>query len=330
MKLEIINFLRCPETGQRLTIENGSDDSGEGFLLTEDRLRRYPIVNGIPRFVSSSNYSINFGIQWNRFRQTQLDSYTGTSISSDRFWKSTNWLETNLNDQWVLDVGCGSGRFAEIALKAGANVVAVDHSSAVDACYENLRHYPNFHILQGDIYKLPLAPNSFGFVYSLGVLQHTPDVHKAFIALTRMPCEGGSLCVDYYWRRLRTILHSKYIFRPLTKRIDKSRLFSILECVTPKLLLASKFLGAIPYIGFALKRIIPVADYTNIFPLTDKQIREWALLDTYDMLSPEYDNPQSAKTVRRWFNEANFQDVEVGHFGHLVARGIKPKVTKKD
>ncbi len=321
----IVNFLRCPETGQRLIIENGSTGIDDGFLLTEDRLHRYPIVNGIPRFVSSSNYSANFGIQWNRFRRTQLDSYSGTSISSDRFWKSTNWSANSLNGQWVLDVGCGSGRFAEIALKAGANVVAVDYSSAVDACYENLRQYPNFHILQGDIYKLPLVPNSFNFVYSLGVLQHTPDVHKAFLALTSMPCEGGSLCVDYYWKRLRTMLHSKYLFRPLTKRIDKIRLFIILERVTPILLLASKSLGALPFFGFALKRIIPVADYTNIFPLTDEQLREWALLDTYDMLSPEYDNPQSAKTAQKWFNEANFKNVEVGHFGHLVARGIKSK-----
>ena len=35
--------------------------------------------------------------------------------------------------KWVLDAGCGMGRFAEIALKIGAQVVALDYSNAVDA-----------------------------------------------------------------------------------------------------------------------------------------------------------------------------------------------------
>ena len=39
------------------------------------------------------------------------------------------------------------------------------------------------HVIQGDIYKLPFANNTFPFVYSLGVLQHTPDVANAFACL---------------------------------------------------------------------------------------------------------------------------------------------------
>ena len=45
---------------------------------------RYPIVSGIPRFVEVENYASSFGIQWNEFRKTQLDSFTGLSISEKR------------------------------------------------------------------------------------------------------------------------------------------------------------------------------------------------------------------------------------------------------
>ena len=45
----------------------------------------YPIARGIPRFVDASNYTSNFGFQWNRFARTQLDSANGTTISRDRF-----------------------------------------------------------------------------------------------------------------------------------------------------------------------------------------------------------------------------------------------------
>ena len=73
-----------------------------------------------------------------------------------------------------------------------------------------------------------------------------------------------------------------------------------------------------------LKRLVPVADYTGIFPLTDQQLKEWALLDTFDMLAPMYDHPQTVATVQRWFEEAKFVNIQVGHWGHLVARGTKP------
>jgi ubiquinone/menaquinone biosynthesis C-methylase UbiE len=107
-----------------------------------------------------------------------------------------------MNGKWVLDVGCGSGRFAEVALSSGAHVVALDYSSAVDACYTNLRHHENLHVIQGDIYSLPFAPSTFSFVYSLGVLQHTPDVAKAFATLPPIVSGGGaSLC-----RLLRKII----------------------------------------------------------------------------------------------------------------------------
>ena len=154
-----------------------------GSLLCSGGAHRFVIHNFIPRFVPSSNYANNFGFQWGKFRQTQLDSYSGRAISAERFWKATGWTPQQIAGQWVLDAGCGAGRFAEIALQAGAKVVALDYSGAIDACYANLGQHPNLHAVHGDIYALPLAKQFFPFVYSLGVLQHTPKVAAAFAAL---------------------------------------------------------------------------------------------------------------------------------------------------
>jgi uncharacterized protein YbaR (Trm112 family) len=166
MKIELLDLLRCPKTGQRLLLENGSRDCREimeGWLISSDGEHRYPVLRGIPRFVPQTNYADNFGIQWNHFRQTQLDSYSGHAISDERFWLATGWQRKQLKDQWVLDAGCGAGRFAEVVLLAGAKVVALDFSSAVDACYANLKHHPNLHVIQGDIYALPFAGGELSF-----------------------------------------------------------------------------------------------------------------------------------------------------------------------
>src|SRR6516162_4216431 len=135
MRVEILELLRCPQCAGRLTLQDAHTLDGRvesGSLLCAGGEHRYPIRNFIPRFVSGSNYADNFGFQWNKFRQTQLDSYSGHPISAERFWKSSAWKQEELGGQWVLDCGCGAGRFAEVALNAGAKVVALDYSSAVD------------------------------------------------------------------------------------------------------------------------------------------------------------------------------------------------------
>ena len=200
MHTELLEILRCPQTGRRLVLEQ-PEYRGErihsGWLVSEGGEHRYAIRDFIPRFVPASNYADNFGMQWNTFCRTQLDSYSGHPISANRLWKATGWHPEDIAGQWVLDAGCGAGRFAGVALQAGAKVIALDYSSAVDACYANLKHHPNLHVVQGDIYALPFVRDFFPFVYSLGVLQHTPDVAKAFAALPPMVARGGG-CVSTF------------------------------------------------------------------------------------------------------------------------------------
>jgi len=325
MNKEFLNLLRCPVTGQQLSLESHNiNGGGADWLVSKDGSRKYPIKNGIPRFVAESNYADNFGMQWNHFAKTQLDSHSGHAISADRFWAATGWSVIEMKDRWVLDVGCGSGRFAEVALSSGANVVALDYSSAVDACRANLGAHPRLHVVQGDIYALPFAPNSFDYLYSLGVLQHTPDVSKAFSALPPVLVSGGRIAVDYYEKTWRSWLLPKYWLRPFTKSMDKERLFVLLQHITPTLLNASRMIGKLPFLGDFLKKMVPVANYEGILPLDNQQLKEWALLDTFDWLSPVYDNPQTSETALRWLEDANISEAEVVVAGHLVARGVKP------
>jgi ubiquinone/menaquinone biosynthesis C-methylase UbiE/uncharacterized protein YbaR (Trm112 family) len=326
VNVQLLELLRCPKTRQRLTLKGAGDvgpDVKSGWLVSEDGANRYPVSGGIPRFVPQANYADSFGMQWNRFRQTQLDSFSGQAISARRFWKATGWSPNDLRGQWVLDVGCGAGRFAEVALEAGANVVALDYSSAVDACFGNLRSHPSLHVVQGDIYALPFDAARFKFVYSLGVLQHTPDVAAAFAALPPMVSAGGRLCVDYYQKSWKSLLHLKYWLRPVTTRMPSPVLFAVLERLVPVLLPVSRLLGSVPFIGSALIRTVPIVNYYETLPLSARQQHEWSLLDTFDWFSPRYDHPQTAATVRRWMEQAGMREIEVLKEGHLVARGLR-------
>jgi SAM-dependent methyltransferase len=328
MHAKLIEILRCPRTGERLRLEDAQyadDQIQSGWLVAEKSAHRYPIRDFIPRLAPEANYTDNFGIQWNKFRSTQLDSYSGHPISANRFWIQTGWRPEDIRGKWVLDAGCGAGRFADVTLNAGAELVALDYSNAVDACYSNLKQHRNLHVVQGDICALPFPKGMFPYIYSFGVLMCTPNTARSFRELPPMLAPGGRLCVDFYGLQFGTLLHAKWVFRPFTKRMQPQNLLRMLQSAVPVMLPVSQVLGGIPALGRYLKRLVPVANYTGILPLDREQLKEWALLDTFDMLAPKYDHPEpTAGRLRRWLDAAGLSQVEVFRPGHLVGRGTRP------
>ena len=283
----------------------------------------YPIRGAIPRFVTLEGYSNTFGFQWKLFRRTQLDSFSDTSISHDRFFRQSGWTPHELRGRTVLDVGCGAGRFTEIALKSGGEVVSMDCSEAVDACRANFAPHERLTVVQGDVYRLPFVPGSFDFVYCFGVLQHTPDVQQAFLALAEPLRPGGRLAVDLYPKSRAHLLWPKYWIRPLTRRVPPARLFPLVERMVKVLLPLSLKLGRVPSIGRKLRHIIPVANYEGRLPLSRDQLEQWSILDTFDMLAARYDQPQTAPTMEAWFRLAGFESIEAFKDGLVVGRGTR-------
>jgi ubiquinone/menaquinone biosynthesis C-methylase UbiE/uncharacterized protein YbaR (Trm112 family) len=328
MREDALEIMRCPNCGGcSLSVQAKTYELNEivsGAIRCEACDTSFPIVRGIPRFVSSSNYADSFGLQWTKFRRTQLDSFTGVPITARRFYDETGWDAGDIAGKLVLDVGCGSGRFAEVALSANARVIALDYSEAADACRENLQAF-GVQVVQGDVARLPFRRESFDYVYCFGVLQHTADVERAFGALPAMVKSGGRLAVDVYPKLLRNMLWPKYWLRPITKRLSSERLLSLVERHISAMLDASDRLGRVPRVGPTLRRIIPVANYRGIYPLPEDLLYSWAVLDTFDMLSPLHDHPQYISTVKRWFERSGMTEVEIFRRGHIVGRGRKPK-----
>jgi len=333
VKYKLLVLLCCPNCRSDLLLVDAKcvgEEVESGDLRCTGCGRYYPIVGYVPRFVPTENYAGSFGFQWNRFRRTQLASFSGLPISRDRFFRQTGWSPMDIAGKSVLDLGCGAGRFSEVALSCGATVVAVDYSSAVDACWQNLRSHLNFHVIQADIYTLPLRPGKFEFVYCLGVLQHTPDVKRAVMDAAAQIFPQGRIVVDVYPRNIRSALHPKTWLRPITTRIDPVRLFSLVERATPSLLSFSRRCDRVPVMGRYIRRLVPVANYEGVYPLSENQLLEWATLDTYDMLSPRYDQPQTPERLYAWLTEAGLEDVEVIEAGLLTGRGRKPALRAFD
>ena len=328
MKVSLLNWLSCPKCKGNIILEGGlnhkeTTEIETGSLKCALCGDVFLIVNSIPRFIREEGYTNNFGFQWNLFRKTQLDSYTNTTISKDRFFRESKWNPEQMKGKLIIDAGCGAGRFAEIALSTETIVFAVDYSNAVDACWKNLKNKENLHVVQADIYNLPFRSDTFDYIYSFGVLHHTPNVKKSFFSLIQKLKNGGKICVDFYRKDWKIYLWSKYWLRPILKNLPQEKLLKIIKKVSPVLLLISNSLNRIPKIGHYLKYAIPVVNHKGELPLNKELLFEWTILNTFDMFSPKYDNPQNEKEVSGWLTEANLSNIEVLNQGLVVARGTK-------
>lgn len=308
MKPDLLKILVEPVTHARLFLEEGEvrgDEIESGRLVSESTGRVYRIVRGIPRFVATETYAQSFGIQWNKFREVQIDSINGYDFSRRRFDQCTGWTEGQLQGKTVLDAGCGAGRFAEVAAARGATVTALDLSSAVDAAKETLARFPNVNVVQGSILEPPFRLASFDLAYCIGVAQHTPDPARVVAAVTNLVRPGGHFCFAIYGRRPWTKLNAKYLIRPFTRRLSPDLLLKLIEGSMPVLFPLTDALFRLPFVGKMSQFIIPVATYVDRDELPRAYRRKEAVLDTFDMLSPRFDQPMTAAEVEAVFQKLN-------------------------
>jgi 2-polyprenyl-3-methyl-5-hydroxy-6-metoxy-1,4-benzoquinol methylase/uncharacterized protein YbaR (Trm112 family) len=328
MWLKHKNLLVCPtcKTSMELNIfKQTSEKIEEGELTCNTCKSKYSISKFIPRFVPQGNYSSNFGIQWNYYAKTQVDSFNGTTISHDRFFKQTKWTK-QLQGELMLEVGCGSGRFTEQALKTGATLVSIDLSDAVDANYANNGNNPNVLIIQASVYDLPLQKAAFNKVFCIGVIQHTPDVKKTFDSLAQQVKPGGALAVDSYrYSFPEIIFRTKYWVRPITKRVKPEKMHKWVKGYINFMWPIASVINKLPF-GRKINKALLICDYRGELPLNEQMLKEWAILDTFDNLSPAYDFPQSVKTLTNWYAQNNFEAIEV-HNGEngVEGRGVLKK-----
>jgi SAM-dependent methyltransferase len=274
----------------------------EAGLICTGCGKRYPVVKGVVRFVDEQHYAGSFGFQWLTFRDTQLDTEESRRSEAD-FRRRTGFTPEDLAGKLVLDVGCGMGRFAEVAVRWGAYVVGIDLSLAEEAASENLKGRTAT-FFQADVFRLPFAPESFDFIYSIGVLHHTPDCEKAFKSLPRLLKPGGRIAIWLYsaynnWYKMSDV------YRKVTRRMSPRTIYRLSHIAVP-MYGFHQALRAIPLVGK------PVSGFLKyLLPMSFNPDPKWRVLDTLDWYSPWYQSKHTYEEVFRWFEDCGLEDLRV-------------------
>jgi SAM-dependent methyltransferase len=285
------------------------------------------IRDGIARFVPDSSYADAFGLQWQIYRRTQLDSYSGTSITRDRLRRCLGEeIWTALPRLSVLECGCGAGRFTEILLENGATVTSVDLSSAVESNAVNFPPAERHRIAQADIRDLPFAAQQFDVVLCLGVIQHTPDPEATIRSLARHVKPGGWLIIDHYTYSLSWWTKTAPLFRAVLRRLPPASGLKWTERLVDVFLPFHKAARRSRVLHALVSRVSPVLCYYRAHPeLSDDMQREWALLDTHDSLTDWYRHLRSRRAIRAALESAGLTSIWCEKGGNGVeARAARP------
>jgi len=249
MKEKLLDLLACPECGGDISIASiglrKNEEILEGKLLCKGCEQRFKIIRGVPHFAELEKHeqdkigtAKNFGWQWNKF--TQEDTKY-----ADQF---LGWLQPVrpkfFKNKIILEGGCGKGRHTALAHKWGAKeIIGIDLSAAVESAFQATKHLPNAHIVQADIFRLPLK-KAFDYAFSVGVLHHTPEPKKAFISLASKVKENGHISAWIYGKENNEWItnYVNPIRKSITSKMRPSTLFHLSKLPTIGVFLASKLI----------------------------------------------------------------------------------------
>lgn len=324
-------FLVCPSCRGSLALDAQTTEGDQiisGHLRCGGCAQVYPISGGVPRFVAhdleaSARSTVDrFGEQWNEFT-FMSDEYEQQFLG----WIAPNTAET-FRDRVVLDGGCGKGRHSRLVARFGArDVLAVDLSSAVDAAFHNLRTLPNVHVIQADLFHLPVARNVVDVAFSIGVVHHTPDPKGAFLQLVQVLEPGGRIIVWVYGRENNEwiVRYVDPVRKLLTSRLPHRWLYHLAKIPAALLYVAShciyRPLSRPPFA--AIGRRLFYHAYVNALGLLP--FRDVHLI-VHDHLGPAIASYIPGDEFKAWFRDAHLGDVVVGWHNQNSWRGTAVKL----
>ena len=249
-----------------------------------------------------------FGDEWSRFQQEKLDSEERQKVFDDYF-KVFPWNNLPENPTGA-DVGCGSGRWAQLIAPKVTHLHLVDASSeALAVAQKNLESFSNCNFHHASVDKMPINDESLDFAYSLGVLHHVPDTAKAIQSIAKKIKPNGIFLIYLYYR----FDNRPWWFQTLWKISDIIR--SIVSRLPfPLRYLTSQILAATVYFPFSRSALLLEKIYKPLpnFPLYYYRNKSFYTLrtDALDRFGTRLEQRFTKIEVEAMLKEAGFIDIQ--------------------
>lgn len=262
----------------------------------------------------------SFGEEWNKF-----DEFSSEEIQNagDQYFDIVTTKELNKNS-YVLDLGCGSGRWTKYMADKCKFIEAVDPSEAIFSAAKTYGKLSNVRYTQAGVETIPFPDNTFDFAISLGVLHHIPDTGAAIKSFVKkIKPNGFALIYLYYALDNRGFLY-KFIFNASTllRRVISSMPATIKQFICD---LIAVFIY-LPFIG--LTKLVKVLFGGNLYmkiPLAYYRDKSWNIIrnDSLDRFGTPLEQRFSKQQISEMLENAGMTVVRFSDgepFWHVLAK----------
>lgn len=138
----------------------------------------------------------DFGEEWKKFSVHNDESVK--ELRKEYF----DIIDENIvnKDTYMIDIGCGSGRWTDYFVDKAGFIEAIDPSDAILVADRMLGTKDNVRTSKASVDTIPWDDETFDFGMSIGVLHHIPDTKQALINCVKKIKKGGYFYVYLYYR----------------------------------------------------------------------------------------------------------------------------------
>lgn len=248
-----------------------------------------------------------FGDEWTRFDQSALAESERSTIF-EMYFAVFPW-HTLPERAEGFDLGCGSGRWAQLVAPRVGRLHCIEPSVALDIARRNLARHSNCVFHSATVDAIPLEDGSMDFGYSLGVLHHVPDTEAGLRACVQKLKAGAPFLVYLYYAFdnrpwwFRPLWHLSYSLRGAISRLPSGARYWV-----------SQLLALVVYLPLArLARLLEKAGIavTNI-PLSAYRNRSFYTMrnDALDRFGTRIEQRFTRKEITAMMERAGLERIE--------------------
>jgi SAM-dependent methyltransferase len=206
----------------------------------------------------------------------------------------------------VIDAGCGNGRYINIVNKISSPppdlIIGIDLSDAIYIAARNCSVFSNVVFMKMDLNFLPrILKTPVDYIYSIGVLHHTPDAEKAFYNLAKCVKKDGFISMFLYGKG-NPILYktNSYLRNSFFQKLSHREIYYLCIFISiPCQIFRIKLFG--PFMLDLINRLIFISP--NVHNMFDAYTAGWTSF-------------HEKNEVEQWYQNAGFDSVVESQLNH--------------
>jgi SAM-dependent methyltransferase len=294
----ITALLRCPKCGSDFVIGEDKFDckAGHSFRF-QNNVVDFSGTKAVDPVQKRSERS--FQVEWTQYYPSLGWKPNELAIEKDMFLTCTRAMPSFFSNNIVIDAGCGNGRYINVLNRLSSPppklILGIDISDTVLVAAKNCSIFQNVLFLKMDLNLVQnILKEPVDYIYSIGVLHHTPNAEEAFHNLVKCIKKGGFMSV-YLYGKGNPILHRVNCF--LRNRFFQRWPHQLVYCMC--------FLIAIPCQVFRIKFFGPwLQDFVSRFIFISYDVH-----NMFDAYTAGYTSYHERREVEQWYAKAGFDCV---------------------